>query len=58
MRKKELRMRVNYETNRLAKTYSSGVYEMLIPIIKRLHNSDQEEKNVQEKERNIKIGGL
>jgi hypothetical protein len=34
MRKKELRMLINYEANRLAKTYLSSAYEKIVPIVK------------------------
>jgi hypothetical protein len=34
MGKKELRMKVSYETNRLASVYLSEAYDKLIPIIK------------------------
>ena len=33
MRKKELRMQIRYEVNRLSKNYLSRAYEQLVPII-------------------------
>lgn len=49
MRKKELRMQISYEANRLAKNYLSLAYEKIVPIIKHQIKSD-ERKNYAEKE--------
>lgn len=42
MRKKELQMKISYETNRLAETYIANAYEQIIPIIKHPTNTTQE----------------
>lgn len=49
MRKKELRMRTSFETNRLAHTYLPQAYETLISTVKCVINPDKEEINIPEK---------
>jgi hypothetical protein len=45
MRKKELRMQISYEANRLANNYLSSAYEKLVPIVKHQIKSDGKENH-------------
>lgn len=53
MQKKGLRVRISYESNRMAKSYLSAAYEALIPVIKQPINSSREEVRSNEKEQSI-----
>lgn len=44
MRKKDLQMKISYETNRLAETYVANAYEKIIPIVKHSIEDPNQEK--------------